>query len=94
MATTIAAPQMTHDESKHWSKALSQVLRHGPGKNTTPVPRTLPIETLLQVIRVSNRFGVIDEAKIREVVATNHRFIFAWTTCPNTGWVYAAVTAV
>ncbi len=95
-AVAAAPPPITvmgHDEKKHWSKALAQILRHGPGKDATP-PRSLPLATLVRIVRSSGRFGQFSETKLWQTLEGNGRFSTTWTTDAVTGWSMQYVTAL
>jgi hypothetical protein len=85
---------MDHLENKHWSKALSQILRYGIGQHSTPVPRTASIPAILNQVHHSHRYGVLTQGKLEALVQTNHRFVFSSVTCSQTGWIDRAVTAL
>ncbi len=94
VAQVNALAAMHHDEMKHWSKAMAQVLRYGIGQHSTPVRRTASIDAILGVVHHSTRYGILDRAKLEAIVRSNHRFVFSSITCSQTGWIDQAVTAV
>jgi hypothetical protein len=94
VAQVNALVAMNHDESKHWSKAMAQILRYGIGQHSTPVRRTASIDAILGVVHSSTRFGVLTREKLEAIVRSNHRFVFSSITCSQTGWIDQAVTAV
>ncbi len=86
-------PALSHDERKHWSKAMAASLRYGPGTSTIP-PRTMPIQKLVTTLRTSRRFGQISEAKVHATLQGNHRFQIITIQDPVTSWWDLCVQAV
>jgi len=66
-------PALSNDESKHWSKALAKILRHGQGQTAIP-PNQLPVATLVQDMHASSRYGGVTAAKLYVAAHQNRRF--------------------
>ena len=90
MAPT-ATIAMTHAESKHWSKAMAAVLRHGAGRLTN---RELPLDTPVMMLHIGHTYGPPRADKLRQVAMTNHRFILVDVQDATSGWWSVNVRAL
>ncbi len=90
-SAVVLAMTMQRDEEKHWSKAMTAVLRHELGRATN---RTLPVATLLAVVHTSHRFGTLTIDKLTFVAMRSHRLNHFWETDVTTGFFSEMIHAV